>query len=536
MKRILFIHSSLFGDDSVSTRIARSLVERMIKENPGSDVTRVDLAEHPMPHLEAEEFKSWLTPADQLNETQKGLAGHSDKLIDQLLSHDTLVLAVPMYNLGIPSTLKSWIDRVSRAGKTFRYTAEGPVGMVGGMRAHLVFARGGIYRDTPLDTQTSYLISVLGLMGVETVETIFAEGLNMGEETREKAMVLSARNGVVLQMADHIESGIPGRLIFPDVPENLRDRPTLTMLVQSKTGQSQEVELSYLTSGLGWQADYVAELNAQDDAMDLSGWVTLSNRSGATYQNASLQLVAGDVNQVEPERSGRKLYRQKGMAMAAEMDDAMAEEQMFEYHLYTLARPTTIKDNQTKQVALLQAGQVPCRKEFLLPGNRHYYQSQYGEIGRKIKIGVFVEVANSKENNLGMPLPKGVVRVYKKDSKERLQFVGEDRIDHTPEKETIRLKLGDAFDITANKKQTDFKKLSGFSRYHYVYESAYRIELKNGKKEAVTVKVVEPVPGDWDMLEESLPHEKAASNTAVWQVAIPALETTVLTYRIRVKL
>ena len=127
------------------------------------------------------------------------------------------------------------------------------------------------------------------------------------------------------------------------------------------------------------------------------------------------------------------------------------------------------------------------------------------------------------------------MRVYKKDSQDRLQFIGEDRIDHTPENETIRLKLGDAFDITANKKQTDFKKVSGFSRYHYVYESAYQIELKNGKKEAVTVKVVEPVPGDWEMLEESLPHEKAAANTAVWKVEVPALGKTILTYRVRVK-
>lgn len=358
-----------------------------------------------------------------------------------------------------------------------------------------------------------------------------------GEESREKATVLSSqKNGVVLQMADHIESGIPGRLIFPDVPKNLRDRPTLTMLVQSKTAQEQEVELSYLTGGLGWQADYVAELNARDDALDLSGWVTLTNQSGATYQNAHLQLVAGDVHLVEPEHLGRrKVYRQETMAMAT-MDDAMAEEQMFEYHLYTLARPTTIKDNQSKQVALLQAGQVPCRKEFLLLGKRYYYQRQYGDIGKKMKIGVFVEVANSKENNLGIPLPKGVMRVYKKDSQDRLQFIGEDRIDHTPENEIIRLKLGDAFDVTALKKQTDFKKISGFSRYHYVYESAYRIELKNGKKEPVTVKVVEPVPGDWDMLEESLPHEKAASDTAVWQVEVPSHGTTILTYRVRVKI
>jgi FMN-dependent NADH-azoreductase len=188
MKRILFIHSSLFDEDSASTQIAQSLVERVVEENPGSDVTRIDLANNALPHLGADEFNSWLAPDDQRDQTQMALASRSDTLIDQLLSHDTLVLAVPMYNLGIPSTLKAWIDRVSRAGKTFRYTAEGPVGMVENMQAYLVFARGGIYRDTPLDTQTGYLTSVLGLMGIQTVETIFAEGLNMGEEFREKSL------------------------------------------------------------------------------------------------------------------------------------------------------------------------------------------------------------------------------------------------------------------------------------------------------------------------------------------------------------
>jgi FMN-dependent NADH-azoreductase len=189
MKRILFIHSSLFDEDSASTQIGQSLVERMVGENPGSDVTRIDLANNALPHLGADEFNSWATPADQRDQTQIALATRSDKLIEQLLSHDTLVLAVPMYNLGIPSTLKAWIDRVSRAGKTFRYTNEGPVGMIEGMHAYLVFARGGIYRDTPLDTQTSYLTSVLGLMGIESIDTIFAEGLNMGEETRNKSLV-----------------------------------------------------------------------------------------------------------------------------------------------------------------------------------------------------------------------------------------------------------------------------------------------------------------------------------------------------------
>lgn len=189
MKRILLIQSSLFGDDSASKKIAQSLVEQMLEDNPGSAVTRIDLANEPLPHLDAEEFKSWTTPAEQRDARQVELAARSDRLIEQLLAHDTLVLAVPMYNLGIPSTLKAWIDRVARAGKTFSYTADGPVGLVKNMQAYLVFARGGIYRNTPLDTQTGYLKSVLGLMGIGVAETIYAEGLNMGGDTREKSLV-----------------------------------------------------------------------------------------------------------------------------------------------------------------------------------------------------------------------------------------------------------------------------------------------------------------------------------------------------------
>ena len=356
-----------------------------------------------------------------------------------------------------------------------------------------------------------------------------------GEETQLKAKVLSAQNGVVLQIGDHIEAGIPGRLIFPDVPENLRDRPTLTMLAQSDSKKEQEIELSYLTSGLGWKADYVAELNADDTALNISGWVTLTNQSGASYTNADLQLVAGDVNRAAPERGNPHMLEMDFAMAKATPAPTMSEEQMFEYHLYSLERPTTIKDNQQKQVALMQAGKVPCRKEFLLNGSNYYYSRQTGDLGRKIKVGVFVEVKNSEKNNLGMPLPKGIVRVYKKDSHDRLQFVGEDRIDHTPRNETIRLKLGDAFDVTANRTQTDFRKISGNSHKDYVFESSYSIVLKNGKDEAVTVKVVEPIPGDWEMKKESRKHTKAASDSAVWEVPVPALGSTELTYTVRMR-
>ncbi|WP_339134764.1 MAG: DUF4139 domain-containing protein [Candidatus Electrothrix sp. GW3-4] len=355
-----------------------------------------------------------------------------------------------------------------------------------------------------------------------------------GEESEQEATVLSSGSGTVLRVGDHIESGIPGRLIFPAVPANLRDRPTLTMLVDNKASKAQPVVLSYLTGGLSWQADYVAELGEDDTTLDLNGWVTLKNESGATYANAQLKLVAGDVNRVRENMHPLRMSRGTVLTESA-MDTSMAEESMFEYHLYTLARPTTIKEKQSKQVALLQANGVQVQKEFVLDGQNYYYSNKAGDLGKKIKVGVFVELKNSKEAGIGQPLPAGIMRVYKKDSSGSLQFVGEDRIDHTPENETVRLKLGEAFDVTADKKQTDFKKLSGFSRYNYVYESAFEMVLKNAKEEAVTVRVQEPVPGDWEIIEESAPHVKESSSAAVWQLKVEPKSSTTLTWRVKVK-
>jgi hypothetical protein len=354
-----------------------------------------------------------------------------------------------------------------------------------------------------------------------------------GEETEQEAIVLSNGSGTVLRVGNHIESGIPGRLIFPSVPENLRDRPTLTMLVDSKSTEAQPVVLSYLTAGLSWQADYVAELGEDDTTLDLNGWVTLKNKSGASYENAQLKLVAGDVHQVREPVQPRPM-RMEMLSEAAGRAPSMAEESMFEYHLYTLGRSTTIKEKQSKQVALMQANGVQVKKDFVLRGKDYYYSSKAEELGRKIKVGVFVEVKNSKEAGIGQPLPAGIMRVYKKDSSGSLQFVGEDRIGHTPENETVRLKLGDAFDVTADKKQTDFKKLAGFSRYNYAFETAYEVVLKNAKDEAVTVRVEEPVPGDWEIIEESAPHVKESSSVAVWHIKVEPKSRTTLTWRIKV--
>jgi hypothetical protein len=350
-----------------------------------------------------------------------------------------------------------------------------------------------------------------------------------GVETRENAQVLATNNGVVLRFADRIETGVPGRLTFPGVPANLRDRPTLVVKLDSPAAGRQTAELSYLSGGLSWRADYVAELGADETKMDLAGWVTLTNQSGTAYENAKLQLVAGDVNRVQ-EDFGRPVMA-KSMVAAAPMRE-MAREEVFDYHLYTLGQPTTIRDNQTKQVALLSANAVPVRKEYLLTGEGWYYQAQATDLGQKQKIAVFLEFDNAG-GDLGKPLPKGVVRVYKKDSKGNAIFIGEDAIDHTAKNDRVRLKMGNAFDVTATRKQTNFKQLA--SRPNPVYETAWRIEFNNAKDQAVIVKVVEPVPGDWEITSASQPHEKGDAHSAVWRVKVPAGGKQVLEYAVRAR-
>ena len=362
-----------------------------------------------------------------------------------------------------------------------------------------------------------------------------------GVEISEFAAVLAANDGVVLRFADRVETGVPGRLAFSGVPASLRDRPTLSMLFRTEVpapaygpaSADHAMELTYLTGGLTWKADYVAELSAKGDSVDLSGWVTLTNTSGTAYPNARLQLVAGEVNRVAPDHKAMPML-QRAMAVA-EAAPPMQQESLFEYHLYTLDRLTTLLDRQTKQVALLSAQNVAVTKEFRLVGANWYYGGQHGDLGQKLKPGVFMEFAN-QGGALGVPLPKGVVRVYRKDSAGRAQFIGEDRIDHTAKGETVRLKLGEAFDITADKKQTEFQRVApGYGGRGGVIETAYQLEIRNAKSDPVTVTVIEPMPQDWQMVQESLAHKKANATTAVWQVPVPAQGATVLTWRVRAR-
>jgi len=341
--------------------------------------------------------------------------------------------------------------------------------------------------------------------------------------------ILSAHNGLVYRLGDRIFTGHPGRLIFPGLPDNLNSHPTLLWLLQNGLSGSQRVEATYLTRGLNWKADYVAVLDGGDSLMDLKGWVTLNNQSGATYQNAVVKLVAGDVNRVVEQYGAFDGVSRLQEAEAKLAGGAFTEQSFFEYHLYGLQRPTTIKNNQTKQVSLLTANGVPVTKRFLYYGAQHFFRARYGVPVSNQKVGVYVEIANKKENRLGMALPKGTVRVYKADGDGSLQFVGEDRIDHTPKDETIKIKMGDAFDVVAERKQTEWRKLASG-----VYEVAFEISLRNHKNTDATVGVVEPIPGDWSMLENSHDYEKVEAHTVRFDVPVKKDGEAKLSYRVRV--
>ena len=344
------------------------------------------------------------------------------------------------------------------------------------------------------------------------------------------ATLLSNNGGPIFKIGDEITFGHPGRIIFPGVPENLISKPTLVWLIENDLQNPQKIEASYLTNGINWRSDYVVTLNDKDDRADLSGWVTIDNKSGATYRDAKLKLVAGDVHRVKDEYEYKKGMLRAAEAIAKKAEPQFKEEEFFEYHIYTLQRPSTIKDNQTKQISLVSAGNIPVRKELLFHGARYYYYSQYGEAITKQKVGVFVEIQNKKENNLGIPLPKGTVRVYKHDSEGSLQFIGEDSIDHTPKDEKVRVKLGDAFDVVGSRKQTDWKKIA-----YDTYEAAFEISLRNHKKEDVVVRLVEPIPGDWKMLNSSHDYTKTEAFTAEFNIPVPKDKETKLTYRVRMR-
>jgi len=330
--------------------------------------------------------------------------------------------------------------------------------------------------------------------------------------TREGQLVLGGAGGAVTILSRDKVTDVQ----CPGLPEGLITRPTLSWLLRGAGGPRQ-LEVSYLTSGMTWHAEYVAVVAEAATSMDLSGWVSLENRSGATYPEAQLQLVAGEVHRVTPPRAPREMMMRAGSADMAEAK-AFEEESFYEYHLYTLQRPTTLSDNQTKQLALFDPATCPVKR---------IYESHPQQDGKSVRV--MLESVNSEANGLGMPLPQGKVRVYQRDKRGQLQFVGEDKIDHTPRDEKIRVYTGKAFDLVVERTELDTRQIGPRSR-----EVDVKIEVRNRKeKEAVTVIVQEDFYGDWTIRQASLPYEKKTSTRVEFAVPAAAGAVETVTYTVR---
>jgi len=347
------------------------------------------------------------------------------------------------------------------------------------------------------------------------------------KETVE-AILLSNNNGQIYKINNEIFIGHPGIKVLSNIPDDLIAKPTLTWLYDNSTTNEHNLEVSYLTNNLGWKADYVVVLSEDDTSGNISGWVTLDNKSGATYKNAHLKLIAGDVNRVT-DVSGNKVVMMSHMERR--LTPQFEEKPFFEYHIYDLQRETTIKDKQTKQVSLLEAAGVKIQKEFLVEGSQGIFTRYYQRNNSKQPVNVYIKFMNTEENNLAKPIPEGIMRLYKKDSEGSQLFIGEDRIDHTSVGEEISLKIGEAFDVIAERVQTDYKQIS-----KGLHESEWEITLKNHKDVDVIVNIIEPLTGNWSVINNSHPYTKKDAFTINFDIPVPKDKEVKVKYRLQIGL
>jgi hypothetical protein len=357
------------------------------------------------------------------------------------------------------------------------------------------------------------------------------QNIRLVSETNETVdgKLLSAIGGQIV-----LERSEGGLVMLPNVnkyrfsvdylPEGLITQPTLVWDVNSNSSGKQDVEISYQTKGMNWHAEYVAVLNEDDTALDLNSWVSVDNTSGATYKNAKLKLVAGDINLIQDYQIRSGIDNIYAMDKSTVSEQQFQEKEFFEYHIYNLQRPTTIANNETKQISLFEASNVSANKKFFYGSlsNRWYWNQS----GQK-KIAVIIEFENSEEYDLGVPMPKGKVRVYKSDG-ESLEFVGEDLVDHTPRNEKVKLKIGDAFDVLAEEVQTENTQISS-----KVWEQAFEITFKNRKKEDIEIEVERNLGTNWEILKSSLNYNKKDAFRITFNVPVKADSETKLTFRVR---
>ncbi len=346
----------------------------------------------------------------------------------------------------------------------------------------------------------------------------------VGEKTFEGTLISASSNSVVIKDQNGglvILPSLEGYNISLDyMPENLLTKPTLVWKVKSNGGGKKDAGLIYQTGGMSWKAEYVATLNKDDNRLDLNAWVNITNNSGGSFKDAKVKLIAGDINRASG--IGYMETRDYDMAYSKSMSaegDLVSEKSFFEYHIYELENKSDLLQNEEKQIGLFNASDITVVKKFI-------YNSNGSNIENR-KPSVSVEFKNAKENNLGMPLPKGIVRIYKNDG-DAVELIGEDNLDHTPKNEDVELKIGDAFDITIDEKVISSTKIAD-----KVQEIEYEVTIHNSKEEAVTVEVKRNLWGNWTVIEKNVDYEKENANKITFKVDVPKEKKKTLTYKVR---
>src|SRR5258708_5751759 len=364
---------------------------------------------------------------------------------------------------------------------------------------------------------------------------LFRAGVFEGHQQRGALVEIRRHFGKAIALGKHSSNDIVTGMFaesyrFPEVPANLYERPTLLMSLENSGAKKQQVEASYLASNLSWNADYVLTVARDDKNADLDGWVTVVNNSGTAFHNARLQLVAGELNRL-PAAGTRGDVAEARLMNKAAAAPQFQQEAFSEYHLYSLGRKTSVEDKETKQINLLQGSGVPVEKIFMANGQSYYYHNQQTP-GAPMKdpVLVYYKSRNEEKNGRGTPLPAGNVRVYQKDSRGGILFAGEDRIDHTPKDEFVNIHIGNAFDVVAEHKQTDYKRINT-----HTWEMEFEVTLRNHKDGPVTVQLNEPIGGDWEMLSSTYKYKKTAAFAAQFIVPVAKDGTSVLRYRIRAR-
>ncbi len=343
----------------------------------------------------------------------------------------------------------------------------------------------------------------------------------------------------IIEVDGKLQFSLPGEPLFPALGDDTILNPTLSWKLNANTDAKFDAELAYVTGGLSWHADYNIVAMEKSDVIDLVGWVTFDNQSGKTFRDAKVKLMAGDVNKIQPPMAMAKAMRTASAGMAFDAVEAPVTEKAFsEFHLYTISRAVTLRDHETKQVEFVRAQGVNAPRIFVYDGATMNYgqwpmyrgTGDYG-IPTNKKIWVLREFKNAEANHLGMPLPKGRLRFYQADPDDQsLQFIGENEIDHTPKDETVRVYVGNSFDLAGERRRTDFKVNNG----NNWADEAFEIKLRNHKKEPVEIRVVEHLSrfDNWEVKEKSDEFKKLDSHTIEFRVTLKPDEEKVVTYRV----